>query len=219
MAAVPDPQDLTARARIREAALRHFGEEGFERATIRAIAETADVSPGLVRHHFGSKDGLREACDEQLVKLLRHVEREAHTYRAGDLGRIHRARAELAPYWPYMARALAEGRAAPLFDEMVRLSELWLEELDASSDAEPLADRRSRAVVATAMSLSIVVLRQHVSRALGVEMPGADADLLISKAMFDFYSRPLIGPEDAARLAAALDRLGGGASPRSDPPA
>ncbi len=47
-----DAADLTARARIREAALRHFAEEGYERATIRAIAATAGVSPGLVRHHF-----------------------------------------------------------------------------------------------------------------------------------------------------------------------
>ena len=30
-------EDLTARARIREAALKHFAEEGYERATIRAI--------------------------------------------------------------------------------------------------------------------------------------------------------------------------------------
>ncbi|MGA8112556.1 MAG: TetR family transcriptional regulator, partial [Actinocatenispora sp.] len=37
----PDPEDLTARARIRDAAMRQFGELGFERATIRGIAEAA----------------------------------------------------------------------------------------------------------------------------------------------------------------------------------
>ena len=57
-----DPEDLTARARIRDAALLHFGEQGFDRATIREIARTAGVSSGLVRHHFGSKQALREAC-------------------------------------------------------------------------------------------------------------------------------------------------------------
>jgi AcrR family transcriptional regulator len=55
--------DLTARARIREAALRHFAEEGYQGATIRAIAGTAGVSPGLLRHHFGSKEELRAACE------------------------------------------------------------------------------------------------------------------------------------------------------------
>ncbi|MFC7644136.1 helix-turn-helix domain-containing protein [Streptosporangium lutulentum] len=67
----PDPEDLTARARIRDAAMLHFGEHGFERATIREIAATAGVSSGLVRHHFGSKQELREACDAHLVKMVR----------------------------------------------------------------------------------------------------------------------------------------------------
>jgi len=47
-------EDLTARARIREAALRHFADDGYEGATIRAIARSAGVSPGLLRHHYGS---------------------------------------------------------------------------------------------------------------------------------------------------------------------
>src|SRR6266508_1453721 len=57
------PEDLTARARIRDAALRLFAERGIEAATIRDIAKAAGVSSGLVRHHFGSKEALRDACD------------------------------------------------------------------------------------------------------------------------------------------------------------
>ncbi len=55
----PAAEDLTARARIRDAALAQFAEYGFDRATVRGIAGAAGVSPGLVRHHFGSKNGLR----------------------------------------------------------------------------------------------------------------------------------------------------------------
>ena len=47
-----DDGDLTARARIRDAALRLFAERGVEGVTIREIAEAAGVSGGLVRHHF-----------------------------------------------------------------------------------------------------------------------------------------------------------------------
>lgn len=65
--------DLTDRARIREAALQHFAEAGYERATIRAIAQTAGVSPGLLRHHFGSKDGLRQACNDYVFEMLRRL--------------------------------------------------------------------------------------------------------------------------------------------------
>jgi AcrR family transcriptional regulator len=66
-------EDLTARARIREAALKHFAEEGYERATIRGIAQTAGVSPGLLRHHYGSKDALRKACDDYVFEMLHRL--------------------------------------------------------------------------------------------------------------------------------------------------
>ncbi|MFC7734043.1 TetR/AcrR family transcriptional regulator [Actinomadura keratinilytica] len=39
-------EDLTARARIRDAALREFAEHGVSGATIRGIAKAAGVSPG-----------------------------------------------------------------------------------------------------------------------------------------------------------------------------
>ena len=50
--------DLTARARIRDAAIECFARQGFA-VSVRAIAAHAGVSPGLVIHHFGSKAGLR----------------------------------------------------------------------------------------------------------------------------------------------------------------
>ncbi|MFI8794337.1 TetR family transcriptional regulator [Streptomyces sp. NPDC055105] len=50
------------RRRILEAARRKFGEVGYERATIRAIAAEADVDKSSVMQYFGSKDDLfREA--------------------------------------------------------------------------------------------------------------------------------------------------------------
>ena len=58
--------DLTAKARIRNAALELYGATGESATTIRAIAEAAGVTPGLVLHHFGSKDGLGKAV-AQLV--------------------------------------------------------------------------------------------------------------------------------------------------------
>lgn len=51
-----------SRAAILSAARRHFGEVGYERATIRRIATGARVDPALVLHYFGSKDGLFSAA-------------------------------------------------------------------------------------------------------------------------------------------------------------
>jgi AcrR family transcriptional regulator len=63
-----DASDLTARARLRDAALELFAERGIERSTVRAIAQAAGVSPGLILHHFGGKDGLRAAVDDAMVE-------------------------------------------------------------------------------------------------------------------------------------------------------
>jgi AcrR family transcriptional regulator len=63
-----DSGDLTARARLRDAALELFAEHGIEKSSVRAIAKAAGVSPGLIRHHFGGKDGLRAAVDEAMVE-------------------------------------------------------------------------------------------------------------------------------------------------------
>ncbi len=62
------PDDFTARARLRQAALELFALRGYRGASVRAIADRAGVSPGLVVHHFGSKDGLRRAVDAWMVQ-------------------------------------------------------------------------------------------------------------------------------------------------------
>lgn len=63
--------DLTARARIRDAALARFGTDGIAATSVRAVAADAGVSPALVVHHFGSKEGLRQACDDYVLDSIR----------------------------------------------------------------------------------------------------------------------------------------------------
>ncbi|MFI9590193.1 TetR/AcrR family transcriptional regulator [Nonomuraea sp. NPDC052265] len=202
-----EPDDLTARARIREAALLHFGEHGFEGATTRAIAETAGVSSGLLRHHYGSKQALREACDEHLIRIVRRLDDDV---RAGAVpaGRnpVAAALDALAPYRLYVARALAEGRAAPLFDGIAELTEGWLEELDETRTDEPFAGRKARATVSTAMSLSVGVLHKHVSRGLGVDVFSPEGAHLLALTLLDLYSHPLLTPAAAAEMRDALGR-------------
>ena len=38
-----------------------------------ASLETAGVSPGLLRHHYGSKEALRKACDEYVFEMLHRI--------------------------------------------------------------------------------------------------------------------------------------------------
>ncbi|MEV7010986.1 helix-turn-helix domain-containing protein [Streptosporangium sp. NPDC051022] len=203
-----DFEDLTARARIRDAALRHFGEHGFERATIRGIAETAGVSSGLVRHHFGSKQALREACDEFLVKEVRRLNDEARAVPVSvEVNPVAAALAALGPYRRYLARALAEGWAEPLFDEMVRMSEEWLEEVDRDRPDPPFAGRGARAAVGTAMALAVPLLHRHLSRSLGVDLFSPEGAHQLAVILLDIHSHPMLTPEAAASMREALEKL------------
>jgi len=57
----------TTRAAILAAARHYFAANGYERATIRAIASDAKIDPALVIRYFGSKDKLfAEAADFDL---------------------------------------------------------------------------------------------------------------------------------------------------------
>lgn len=55
-----DPE--TRRAALISATLRLMAEAGPQAATVRAIAADAGVSPGMIRHHFTSKDELVNAA-------------------------------------------------------------------------------------------------------------------------------------------------------------
>ena len=201
-------EDLTARARIRDAALWHFAEEGFSRATIRDIAATAGVSPGLVRHHFGSKEGLRDACDEAVSQTLRAVNDEAFAgSQSGDLGAAAISRRALRPYQSYISRALVDGSpsVALLFDELVSMTEQWLIQADNDRPDPPMGDRRTRAALIIAMTLGIPLLHGHISRAAGTDIRDDDGERRVAVALLDLYSHPLVTPDLAATARAAYE--------------
>jgi AcrR family transcriptional regulator len=201
----PDPEDLTARARIRDAALWHFGEHGFDRATIRGIAETAGVSSGLVRHHFGSKEALRDACDAYLAKALERINDQVRTGGATEgVNYVAVTGATFGPHQRYIARALGEGRAAPLFDKLVELGQQWLAEADKKRPDRPDVPLQARAVVGAAMALSIAVLHQHVSRGLGVDVLSPRGAEVLAPILLDLYSHPYLSPQEATELRSRL---------------
>ena len=193
-------EDLTARARIREAALEHFARDGYDRATIRAIAKTAGVSAGLLRHHYGSKEDLREACDHYVFEMLHRVNADP----LADPGATAQTQQTSKPFGRYVARSLADGSptVGPIFDELVTMTEAWLARADDSRTDTPTVDRRVRAALVTAMKIGIPLLHEHVSRALGTDMFGPEGDRLIALALLDIYSHALID-EDVATSAAA----------------
>ena len=63
-------QDLTAKARIRNAALDLYASQGEDRTSMRAIAAAAGVTVGLLVHHYGTKDKIRDAVRRTHRRLL-----------------------------------------------------------------------------------------------------------------------------------------------------
>jgi TetR/AcrR family transcriptional regulator, regulator of cefoperazone and chloramphenicol sensitivity len=55
------------RAQIIAAALRVFGERGYEQASTREIATEAGVNPPALQYYFDGKDGLHRACAEFII--------------------------------------------------------------------------------------------------------------------------------------------------------
>jgi TetR/AcrR family transcriptional repressor of bet genes len=59
------------RAQILSAFARVLADHGYAGATIAAVAAEADIAPGLVHHHFDSKDDLLGALLQDLIRAFR----------------------------------------------------------------------------------------------------------------------------------------------------
>ncbi len=199
-------EDLTARARIRDAALRLFAERGLDGTTIRDIAKAAGVSGGLVRHHFGSKDDLRKACDSYALDQMMRIKEQAVL--EGQLGNpafMSAAHPTVLLTLRYLARSLVDGSPAAeaMYDEMVELCEAWL----AQHNPGQMADPHGYSAVLVAMQSGLLMMHGQLSRWLGADIFTAEGHLRLSAAMIDFYSQPLLSPELAEQARAAVRHL------------
>jgi AcrR family transcriptional regulator len=182
----PAPEDLTARARIRNAALRLFAERGIERATIRDIALAAGVSGGLVRHHFGSKEQLRNACDAWALERGRWI--DEHALEADDVPQFLAAvHPEALLLTRYLTNSMLDGSpaAATMFDRMVDAAERWL------TDHHPEAtttDPRAVAAVYVAMLEGPIILHDQVSRTLGTDILTPEGHLRVLRALLELHA-------------------------------
>jgi AcrR family transcriptional regulator len=202
-------EDLTARARIRQAALEQFAEHGYARTTIRSIAAAAGVSAGLLRHHFGSKEELRDAVDAHILAEIRKANDEVlEASKRGDLGPAALGRPEMRPYRAYIVRALIDGSPtmAMIFDQVVELSIPWFELADeARTQDKPVVDARARAAVISGMAFGVQLLNEHVCRGLGLAPDSLEAQRVTALALLDIYSHALVSPELAATARAGIE--------------
>lgn len=151
--------DLTARARIRDAAIECFAEQGFD-TSFRTIATRAGVSPGLITHHFGSKSVLRSECDAEVFRRFHAVKSGSIAVMGGDLLEQLARPGDAATVTAYMLRALQAGGAAAreYFESLVEHARQVMAESVAAGMVRPSRDEEARARYLTAHTMGALLL-------------------------------------------------------------
>ncbi|MFF4415728.1 TetR family transcriptional regulator [Streptosporangium sp. NPDC001559] len=201
--------DLTAQAKIRNAAIEHLARDGFQKTNLSVIAATAGVSPGLVIHHFGSKEKLRSVCDDHVLRIL--VQRADNARPSGmqDLFREYLSNPEeYRLQMRYMLRAIEEDTpaAATFVDTLVEESEEILRAGIADGSMRPSSDVRALAVLSVLNSVATLTMPPPLARALGYERFGPDVLRRLALPTLELYTHGLLTDDTALKATrAALD--------------
>jgi TetR/AcrR family transcriptional regulator, regulator of cefoperazone and chloramphenicol sensitivity len=175
----------SAREEIAAAAVRCFAREGFG-ASLRTVAADAGVSAALIVHHFGSKQGLIDACDAQVLGVadekMRLMNDDGIVAAAAWVVQVMQEGTVQA----YISRALAEGGDAGkrLFTSFVDVTEKALIDLD-------LPERRMTAAMLVTHSLGTMLLSDHIAAATGTAPYSAEGIGPLALAMTAIYKGAL----------------------------
>jgi AcrR family transcriptional regulator len=170
------PDDRTARAVIRDEALRLFAEHGPDAVSVRQVAAAAGVSPGLVIHHFGAKDGLRDAVDAHVLALFGAMLAELATAdlrspdTAGSLAEaVVRYLPPDSPVPGYLRRLLLAGGdpGRELVRGLFEASRAALEAMCEAGLADRGADPAVRAAILMSNDLAVLLLREQLADVVG----------------------------------------------------
>ena len=187
--------DLKAAAVIRNEAMRLFAERGAAAVTVREIAAAAGVSAGLVMHHYGSKDGLKEAVDRRAVaffeELIGELARVGEEDGSASLAEMFADRLEREPAMTaYVRRLLADGGQAAdaLFARLFEATVAGMHSLVEAGIARPACDERIRTAFLLANDLSLVLLHRQIARVTGIDPLTRDGLARWTAAVLDVYT-------------------------------
>jgi TetR/AcrR family transcriptional regulator, regulator of cefoperazone and chloramphenicol sensitivity len=191
--------DLKAAAVIRNAAMRLFADRGTA-VTVREIAAAAGVSPGLVMHHYRSKDGLLDAVDRRAVaffeEMIGEFARIGEEGGSASLAELFAERLDSEPAMTaYVRRLLADGGEAAdaLFARLFEATVAGMRSLVAAGIARPAQDERIRTAFLLANDLAVVLLRRQIARATGTDPLTREGLAAWTAAVMDVYTGGVFG--------------------------
>jgi len=153
------------------------------------------VSAPLVIHHFGSKSGLVQECDRRVTEA---IDRVLSPMRSGEpIDSIEGGWVELlrsTPFLAYVTRSIRDGGALGerLFDELFAMSLATDKAMHAAGVARAAPDPEMRALLLMSLDMGMLLLSDHVERALGSSLTSPDtADRWVG-AVVDLLSNGLL---------------------------
>lgn len=166
--------------RLIKVAMRMFADKGYDGITVRDISAAAEVSVGLINHHFGSKEGLREAVDKYFIEQFEEVLFEERPVPASEAEGLAQS-VEFTENWinrhiddwdltkAYMRRALLEGSdwGAGLFERFYNVVRTSVDRMDADGKIRPDVDRLWLPLLVMYLELGTLLLEPYVERVLG----------------------------------------------------
>ncbi len=189
------PEDRKTATVIRDTAMELFARSGASNVTIREIASKAGVSPGLVMHHFGSKEGLKDALDARAVAFIDDMVSELVRLRddggSASLAEMFASRLEQEPALAgYVGRLLLDGSGAGdrLFTTFFQTTVTALQSLESIGVARHCEDEGVRAAFLLVNDLALILLRHRIEAVIGVNPLSREGLTRWSATVFDIYS-------------------------------
>lgn len=177
-----DPHSGNGRERLIKTGLKMFAEQGFDGTTVRDLAAEAGVSFGLIRKHFGSKEGLRDAVEEYVLGELQSFYARSLPADSGDFEQAAQSAVE---FFEHDQDALLYLRFALLHPQkgtqnlIQRYFDMYrkiVDDLAKNGRVNPNADLRWGAFMLMFMQLGPLIIEPFSEQLLGQSV--YDADML-----------------------------------------
>jgi TetR/AcrR family transcriptional regulator, regulator of cefoperazone and chloramphenicol sensitivity len=171
----PPPVGPSPKDRIRDAALSCFALRGIAATPLRTVAGTAEVSIGLVQHHFRTKAGLVAAVDQYVLQVVGEaLESTALPEPPSDAlheagRRLTALMVERPDVMTYLGRALAEGGAfgSVIFTGLVGISAAQRDQFVLQGNTRPDLDPDWAVLNPLILRIGAIILHPYIELYLG----------------------------------------------------
>lgn len=187
----------TTREQLLALSVEMFAENGFTQTSLRSIAKRAGVSPGLLIHHFGSKDDLvAEAISETLG---RWVVGETAAVLDDESARVENWRMFIeknSTSLNFFRQVLLAGGtyAERLFDASLRESRTFLDQMKAAGRVKEVHDTEATALMVSASGLGLILFLDHVERIMGGQIASETVATRLMNANTELWENGIFTP-------------------------